>query len=367
MHHATRLFFYQPDYMIPKIQRRRHVRMETSARGAFELERLQRLRHLSTVLSRARKGGTECARGAPLKIFTNIERARNGIFFSSGRTRQFVENQQYLDDDFPLYRSQTVLVQDQIGDFKESELDQILLQDDQDDTDTLTKSQFDSSMTSETRLEDISTSDYLPNINTSLPGDSDYNRLDVEDVTSRSSIDEPLSAHEILVRTSPEQINSLLENLTLLHSQYQQSTKKLTSLPESMPPAQTITMNTLIQPSEALVKEAQAEYTMSKTQDQLTMEEGKFWNRVMQSPSAVEDTELVIRDLVQKSSVLLDSFNRRTNLPTLETYDESKEILYAMGVPCIETEGAFEAEALASSLVIHGFADYVASEDTVCF
>ena len=36
-----------------------------------------------------------------------------------------------------------------------------------------------------------------------------------------------------------------------------------------------------------------------------------------------------------------------------------------MGVPCVEADGPFEAEALAASLVLRGQADYVASEDTV--
>jgi flap endonuclease-1 len=37
-----------------------------------------------------------------------------------------------------------------------------------------------------------------------------------------------------------------------------------------------------------------------------------------------------------------------------------------MGVPCIKAEYPYEAEAVATSLVIHGHADYVGSEDTIC-
>jgi flap endonuclease-1 len=36
-----------------------------------------------------------------------------------------------------------------------------------------------------------------------------------------------------------------------------------------------------------------------------------------------------------------------------------------MGIPCIDAIGAIEGEALASSMVLGGLADYVASEDTV--
>jgi flap endonuclease-1 len=37
----------------------------------------------------------------------------------------------------------------------------------------------------------------------------------------------------------------------------------------------------------------------------------------------------------------------------------------ALGVPGLDSAGAYEAEALATSLVINGHADYVASEDMV--
>jgi flap endonuclease-1 len=63
---------------------------------------------------------------------------------------------------------------------------------------------------------------------------------------------------------------------------------------------------------------------------------------------------------------MVQSLLRRSNPPTEITYEESKSVLHAMGVPCIESTGPYEAEALASSLVLNGCADYVASEDTVC-
>ena len=50
---------------------------------------------------------------------------------------------------------------------------------------------------------------------------------------------------------------------------------------------------------------------------------------------------------------------------SVEVGGKCKEIIRAMGVPCVETDGPFEAEALAASIVIHGQADFVASEDTV--
>lgn len=66
-----------------------------------------------------------------------------------------------------------------------------------------------------------------------------------------------------------------------------------------------------------------------------------------------------------KSKVVTESYQRRMDPPTKNTYMESRKILEAMGVLCYEVEGAYEGEALASSLVLQGLADYVVSEDSV--
>ena len=61
----------------------------------------------------------------------------------------------------------------------------------------------------------------------------------------------------------------------------------------------------------------------------------------------------------------MDAYQLRSTPPSNETYDECKMMIEAMGVPWIEAPAPYEAEAVASSLVINGIADYVASEDTV--
>lgn len=116
------------------------------------------------------------------------------------------------------------------------------------------------------------------------------------------------------------------------------------------------------------VEEAHVEYALSKNQHSLMMEEGRLWQGLAHSddPEAVESIlRSLAEELETKSSLLSESYDRRTHPPTSETYEQSKEILQAMGVPYITPSGPFEAEALAASLVIHGHADYVASEDTV--
>ncbi|KAG9101509.1 hypothetical protein FRC06_002973, partial [Ceratobasidium sp. 370] len=68
--------------------------------------------------------------------------------------------------------------------------------------------------------------------------------------------------------------------------------------------------------------------------------------------------------LEEQSSLMVASLMRRASPPTTLTYTESRLILEAMGVPCLESPMHYEAEALASSIVINGLADFVGSEDT---
>jgi hypothetical protein len=115
--------------------------------------------------------------------------------------------------------------------------------------------------------------------------------------------------------------------------------------------------------------DAHVQAAMSKTQYQLTIEEGKLWEKLTDPDQAVDQDEsqmaAILSSLREKSSFMVQSYHRRNNPPTKTTYEECKNILNAMGVPCIDSTGPYEAEALASSLVLNGCADYVASEDTV--
>ncbi|KAF8190328.1 PIN domain-like protein [Mycena galopus ATCC 62051] len=112
-------------------------------------------------------------------------------------------------------------------------------------------------------------------------------------------------------------------------------------------------------------REARVAYSMTKGQTQLMTDEARLWEELAAPTSAAdEEVEEQVAELSYRAHIMSESYERRNNPPTTQTYDESKELLRAMGVPCIDTTGTFEAEALASSLVINGFADYVASEDT---
>ncbi|TDL22872.1 PIN domain-like protein [Rickenella mellea] len=103
----------------------------------------------------------------------------------------------------------------------------------------------------------------------------------------------------------------------------------------------------------------------SRTQYHLTIEEGRIWHDLAESVSTPErDPSEALAALADRSLYISESYERRSKPPSYETYEESKMLLEAMGVPCIESSGPFEAEALASSLVLNGYADFVASEDT---
>jgi flap endonuclease-1 len=109
---------------------------------------------------------------------------------------------------------------------------------------------------------------------------------------------------------------------------------------------------------------------MSKSQLQLAIDEGKFWatlsggDQTEELPNNAVSADL-LTSLTKRSQVMNESYRRRVDAPTLQTYEDTREIIKALGVPCIEAAGAYEAEALASSIVLHGHADYVGSEDTV--
>ncbi|KAF9530155.1 PIN domain-like protein [Crepidotus variabilis] len=131
------------------------------------------------------------------------------------------------------------------------------------------------------------------------------------------------------------------------------------------------------------VDEDRVERLMSKTQNELTLTEGSVWKDCIQvltsastlvddtldrvhpaSSSANQDAEARLDTLLERSSTIAASYERRSNAPTAKTYQQSRDVLAAMGICTLEVSGAFEAEALASTMVLAGLGDYVISEDT---
>ncbi|TFK26153.1 PIN domain-like protein [Coprinopsis marcescibilis] len=116
----------------------------------------------------------------------------------------------------------------------------------------------------------------------------------------------------------------------------------------------------------------QDDLVLTKAQNQLSVKEKELWAQVSSlTPSIPRDDRFsyetaleLSTSLLQESSVMSDSFKRRTNLPSSDTYEQSKDLLRAMGVQCVDAPGAVEGEALASSIALRGDADFVVSEDT---
>ncbi|KAG6860296.1 hypothetical protein C0995_013032 [Termitomyces sp. Mi166 len=210
---------------------------------------------------------------------------------------------------------------------------------------------------------------------TVAPGHIDdlHPHLRIEDLTSSSSTHEPEPAslenaastaqHTNTHDTTPEPPSSqndlpptipsdIPTQLSHLYLSYRHSVSCLASLSSPTPAL-----------PRAGDPDTQAEIVMTKAQYQLTLEEGRFWDAFAAEPRAPKLPDTLQR-LSETSEYMSASFERRMNQPTAKTYSESKEILSAMGVPCVETTGAYEAEALASSIVLNGLADYVVSEDT---
>ncbi|KAH9941626.1 PIN domain-like protein [Epithele typhae] len=119
----------------------------------------------------------------------------------------------------------------------------------------------------------------------------------------------------------------------------------------------------LSRPASLDVDAVEADRIPSKLQNELTEAEYQLWDELRVSQSISPYMVDKVGALVDKSRTLCTSYLDRTR-PTARLYNESKELLKAMGVLCIQASKGVEGEALAASLVAHGIADAVASEDT---
>ncbi|TFY69326.1 hypothetical protein EVG20_g3198 [Dentipellis fragilis] len=182
------------------------------------------------------------------------------------------------------------------------------------------------------------------------PDDLSFDQLSLDSYNLvRRDIDDQTSSDSTWALPSTK-LGDLPSLLSALYLNYRQSIPELDVLPA-------LPSSVAVSPA-VPTQDFQAD-AMSKTQQQLTQAEGAFWTALAQGTDATAPTALATR-----SSLLVQSYARRSNAPTPETYTESHAVLRAMGVPCIETTGPYEAEGLASALVLHGLADYVATEDT---
>lgn len=189
-------------------------------------------------------------------------------------------------------------------------------------------------------------------------------------------------------------LDDIKAGLLSSYRDFRSSISKVASLPllEVSPKVSSSDLDSTVEEGATAVPE---DLVLSKTQCELMLEEGKVWDELTlaTTPAAAAATatptvtipplpqkaefaidtfvlgaaEDRLDALALKSEVVANSYQRRMCVPTKSTYQESREILEAMGVLCYEIEGEAEAEALASSMVLNGLADYVVSEDSVSF
>ncbi|KAG8816070.1 hypothetical protein FRC17_000475 [Serendipita sp. 399] len=102
----------------------------------------------------------------------------------------------------------------------------------------------------------------------------------------------------------------------------------------------------------------------SKNQFELAAEEGKEWQKLITDDIGLkEHVDLGFQSVIERSEVLSESYRRRNEYPTDQTYEDARQLLLTMGVPCVQSEAPYEGEGLASAIVLKGHADFVVSED----
>ncbi|EJD51109.1 PIN domain-like protein [Auricularia subglabra TFB-10046 SS5] len=138
--------------------------------------------------------------------------------------------------------------------------------------------------------------------------------------------------------------SSITQSLGKLYSDYRQS------IPKFRVPARF---------EQHLEVQAESEYAMSRYQYELMLQEGALWESLT-APDASDTAHA----LHVRSAAIAASYAKRNAAPSKATYEESQQMLRALGVPCLSSDGPHEGEAFASALVHAGVADYVASEDT---
>jgi flap endonuclease-1 len=401
------------EYDLEQTERRKEIQRVTIARGSLENERSKRFRRLSRVLHRfreldvtTRERATELLRrlssqsDASLTAMTpawltpppDIPQVEDPIDLPPGQ----LVGRAY--DGVPSYDLDSLFLDDSTGTFVDYSWE-----DEQDALSALAEDIMDAgSLANETRLhselnpltacqvmplcdmdtrtpnaDDTISPEFMeppPSIphvdvdittrheNTSIPPSFSLNEIvppisDAEIVSFNDTTYPPNLRNDLRLSTPTLPVNDDVPNmLASLYLDYRRTKSKLATLPTPTVPS----MSTPI----GADPDVQADVVMSKAQLQLTVEEGRFWEGLFWDAESTRFSESTLATLTRTSSVMYDSYQKRTNTPTARNYDECREIIQAMGILCIDASGV-EAEALASSLVMNGFADYVASEDTV--
>lgn len=184
-----------------------------------------------------------------------------------------------------------------------------------------------------------------------------------------SSTDVPTTP-EVLTKDSASegvQEKSVQKLIPQLIDDYQRYRESLPSFAKLQIAVSTIPLTSSDTPSPPqLGLEPDFQVSASRNQYQLALQEGQAWSKLVEDQAdAVENAEEEFQDLQEASSSLAESYRKRNEFPTAQIYEDSKTLLSAMGIPCVQSEVPYEGEGLASAIVLAGYGDFVVSEDTV--
>lgn len=336
-------------------ERRREVQRVTIARGSLENNRSKRFRRLSRALHRfrdldasTRERTTELLRRLSSQSDAVLNATMSSWLTSTPGVQRMEETEDVTCTDGTYDKTAAELPHDLdnlLSDCFEGTCEDYSWQDEQDALFAL--------------AEDTTLDENTPSPPTASLNDIIFPIPEDAKVGSSKTATYPSRDEDVLDSSSPNDapmdgdVPSILASLYL---DYRRSRSNLAALP-------TPTISPITTPH-GTEEDVQVEVIMTKAQLQLTIEEGHFWEGLVADAETPEKSDLTLATLSHSSSMMYDSYQRRTNTPTARNYEECREIIQAMGVPCINSAGV-EAEALASSLVLNGLADYVASEDTV--
>ncbi|KAK4694087.1 hypothetical protein P7C70_g8801, partial [Phenoliferia sp. Uapishka_3] len=104
----------------------------------------------------------------------------------------------------------------------------------------------------------------------------------------------------------------------------------------------------------------------SINQKLVTSEEEIFFENIVQEASMVVEWEEGLSRIKERSDALAESHKKRSLSVPKSAYEETMQLLRALGIPVIKpsTDEPHEAEGLCSTLYSLGHVDYVVSEDT---
>ena len=190
---------------------------------------------------------------------------------------------------------------------------------------------------------------------------------DGQPVESSTSIPESPVSEEVSSEptgTAETLIKELTSKLIDLRKKYSDSLPSFANLQIAVPSSHPTT--TMTTQEEELDPNPEFHAAASRHQYHLALQEGEAWAKLVEHrPNAIQNAEHVFIDLRERSQILTDTYQRRNEFPTRQTYEDAKSLLVAMGVPCVESDAPYEGEGLASAIVLAGHADFVISEDTV--